>query len=283
MSSSKDALPSRSAASTCEKITFLSSRSKADSSILPSCVQIFSRKFCGMYLTSSGCFSSIFSSSPLVILDPDSHVNVAVKYFALSALIWRKFSFDKNVKSPCCLVLHNSPIVSVKALFPLPLLPMIATRPQLSGIVLLNQISGSVALGFLWIVIELMNFVLLSRTYTSFCGSSPTNTRSSGSFRTCNNPRNVGSALILVQHLPSLSLCAASLNACASLQSNNRLFTFAWVSESLAFRHFSIVSAEIKTKSAPLIMFFFSAIDWSVHLISAHSVFPTAVANFPSK
>ncbi|MDT4841947.1 hypothetical protein FQZ97_758250 [compost metagenome] len=145
----------------------------------------------------------------------------------------RKRSFRRKEKWLVWREWPNSARTSARALLPLPLLPIIATRSELSG----SWISSSqrdVRSEPCDFVIRTwsMKYVLLAAISPSLGGSMPMNERFAGSRIACCNPRNVGSALIQVflsegkSPYPRRSLLPATpLKQCASLPATTSLET----------------------------------------------------------
>src|SRR5690554_4727382 len=107
-----------------------------------------SRYFCGRYLTLSGKCIETSASSSLCSGSPSYQFNVPSKFFAHPPL--RNLSVFKKENNSSGFwpnehfvdwlwLLPSNPIISVTALFPLPLLPMIATSSLPSKIVSLQN------------------------------------------------------------------------------------------------------------------------------------------------
>jgi hypothetical protein len=127
----------------------------------------------GMYRTSGMLDGSTVSLRFFVCGDPACHVVVAVKLAALLSSS-RKWCSSRNpYASDGASLLLVRAMMSVRALLPMPLLPMMATKSWLRSMVLLNQVSLSVLCGVFVMLMLLMNLVGCCSTTVSLSGLSP--------------------------------------------------------------------------------------------------------------
>src|SRR3989304_6827340 len=98
--------------------------------------------------TNSGYSSSINSSKHFSQNDSLSQMNVAKKFLALLFFGSLKLSEDKKEKASYCLVFPSNPMVSARALFPLPLFPIMAIKSGFRDKSLSNQISDRLESSF---------------------------------------------------------------------------------------------------------------------------------------
>ena len=181
-------------------IIFFSSFSNCWSS---SVVQSVSRKFCGIYLTRSGCVKSDCISNVFIAECALSNhcIEASVCFERLYGLDILNFVGVRKDQFWFVVSAHRA-IISVRALFPLPLLPIIATNPGFRGILIFsNHFSVIVALAVRRTSKFIMN--LSGLFLIRFIISGSLKDIRSGSVKICLKPSKVKSAFIQQALVPT--------------------------------------------------------------------------------
>src|ERR1017187_10564720 len=130
-----------------------------------------------MYEMFLGSLPSVLSLRKRATLSPLSHVSCALNSFALLFFCCRNFFSCRNENEPLSSQLPRRPMVSASAVLPLPLFPIIATRPGLIGMEPENHSSFNLDPSiFLNLTID-MYFVLFTLIRSNSGGVSPIQAR----------------------------------------------------------------------------------------------------------